>query len=54
MTDIQQRTLPGGSPAIAYDVGGDADARPLVLLHGLSANSTMSNLACSQRRATSW
>ena len=38
MTDIQQRILPGG--AIAYDVSGDADARPLVLLHGLSANST--------------
>ena len=40
MTDIHQRMLPGGSPAIAYDVGGDDDTRPLVLLHGLSANST--------------
>jgi pimeloyl-ACP methyl ester carboxylesterase len=40
MTGIEQRILPGRSPGIAYDVGGKQDARPLLLLHGLSANST--------------
>jgi len=40
MTRIQPCVLPGGGPVVAYDVGGDEDARPLVLLHGLSANST--------------
>ena len=40
MTGVHQRMLPGGDPGIAYDVGGDQDGRPLVLLHGLSANST--------------
>jgi pimeloyl-ACP methyl ester carboxylesterase len=40
MTRIEPRQLPGSDPVLAYDVGGDEDARPLVLLHGLSANST--------------
>jgi pimeloyl-ACP methyl ester carboxylesterase len=40
MTRIQPSLLPDGGPVLAYDVGGDEDARPLLLLHGLSANST--------------
>jgi pimeloyl-ACP methyl ester carboxylesterase len=40
MTGVHERMLPGRDPGIAYDVGGNKDARPLVLLHGLSANST--------------
>jgi pimeloyl-ACP methyl ester carboxylesterase len=40
MTGIDQRMLLGGGPVLAYELGGSDDARPLVLLHGLSANST--------------
>jgi pimeloyl-ACP methyl ester carboxylesterase len=37
---IHRCVLPGGGPVIAYDRSGDEHGRPLVLLHGLSANST--------------
>jgi pimeloyl-ACP methyl ester carboxylesterase len=40
MTRIHRRTLPGRGPAIAYDQGGDPRGPALLLLHGLSANST--------------
>jgi pimeloyl-ACP methyl ester carboxylesterase len=45
--------LPGGSPAIAYDEAGDEHGRPLVLLHGLSANST-SWAVIVERSARRW
>ena len=53
MTVIQQRRLPGRSPALAYDVGGREDGHPLVLLHGLSANST-SWAPIIERTARGW
>ena len=53
MTGPQRRVLSGGGPAIAYDAAGDEDGRPLVLLHGLSANST-SWVPVIARNATAW
>ena len=53
MTRIEPRVLTGGNPVLAYDVGGSEDARPLVLLHGLSANST-SWAAVIVRTARGW
>jgi pimeloyl-ACP methyl ester carboxylesterase len=53
MTGVHQRMLPGRDPGIAYDVGGDHDGRPLVLLHGLSANST-SWAPVIERTARGW
>lgn len=40
MTETTQHIVPGHGPAIAYDRAGDPHGHPLVLLHGLSANST--------------
>ena len=40
MTGRQLHVLPGGGPDIAYGVCGHDGGRPLVLLHGLSADST--------------
>ena len=54
MTRIRARVLPGGGPVLAYEVGGNDDgARPLVLLHGLSANST-SWAPVTERTARDW
>ena len=49
----QQHVLSGNGPDIAYDVAGDEHGRPLVLLHGLSANST-SWAPVIERTATGW
>ncbi len=40
MTDRHQHVLPNGGPDIAYDIADHDGGRPLVLLHGLSADST--------------
>ena len=53
MSGVQQRVLPGRRPALAYDVAGDEHGRPLVLLHGLSANST-SWCPVIERTASGW
>jgi pimeloyl-ACP methyl ester carboxylesterase len=53
MSGAQQHMLPGAGPAIAYDVAGDEHGRPLVLLHGLSANST-SWAPVTARTAPGW
>ena len=53
MTAVRQRVLPGRGPAIVYDESGDEDGRPLVLLHGLSANST-SWMPVIERTASGW
>jgi pimeloyl-ACP methyl ester carboxylesterase len=53
MTAVQQCMLAGTGPLLAYDVGGHEDSRPLVLLHGLSANST-SWAPVIERTAPGW
>lgn len=42
-----------GDPAVAYDLAGDEDGSPLVLLHGLSADST-SWIPVIERTARGW
>jgi pimeloyl-ACP methyl ester carboxylesterase len=49
----ERRVLPEGGPTIAYDVAGHEDGRPVVLLHGLSANST-SWAPVIERTARDW
>ena len=53
MTGSGPRVLPAGRPTIAYDIAGDANGRPLVLLHGLSANRT-SWAPVVERTASQW
>ena len=53
MTPIHQHRLQGGDQAIAYEVGGNEDGCPLVLLHGLSATST-SWAPVIERTASGW
>ena len=54
MSGTRPCTLPGPGPAIRYDDGGGGEHdRPLVLLHGLSANST-SWSAVIERTARRW
>ena len=53
MIGVRQRVLPGRGPAIVYDEAGDDDGPPLVLLHGLSANST-SWMPVIERTASGW
>ena len=49
----EHHVLPANGPDIAYHVTGDAHGRPLVLLHGLSANST-SWTPVIERTAAQW
>jgi pimeloyl-ACP methyl ester carboxylesterase len=53
VSGVQHHVLPGNGPDIAYDVAGDDHGRPLVLLHGLSANST-SWAPVIERTAAGW
>jgi pimeloyl-ACP methyl ester carboxylesterase len=53
MSGIRQRILPGRGTAIAYDETGDDHSPPLVLLHGLSANSA-SWMPVIKRTASGW
>ena len=50
---IETTLIYDDGPVLAYDVAGDEDARPLVLLHGLSANST-SWAPVIERTARGW
>jgi pimeloyl-ACP methyl ester carboxylesterase len=53
MSGAEHRLLPGDGPHIAYDVAGADQGRPLVLLHGLSADSS-SWAPVVERTAARW